>query len=58
MTKPPYAEVRAGEEVIRFHMVMKGGILSLKAVTREDIRKTHAAIFDRRSTGNGIEITL
>lgn len=49
MTKPPYAEVRAGEEVIRFHMVMKGGILSLKAVTREDIRKTHAAMLDRRA---------
>ena len=49
MTKPPYAEVRAGEEVIRFHTVMKGGILSMHAVTREDIRKTHAAMFDRRA---------
>ena len=49
MTKPPYAEVRAGEEVIRFHMAMKGGILSLKAVTREDILRTHAAMLERRA---------
>jgi len=48
MTKP-YEEIRAGDQVIRFHMVMKGGILSLKTVTREDIRKTHAAILDRRA---------
>jgi len=38
MTKPPYAEVKAGDQMIRFHMVMKGGILSLKAVTREEIK--------------------
>ena len=48
MTKP-YAEVKAGDQVIRFHMAMRGGILSLKAVTREDISKTHAAMFDRRA---------
>ena len=30
-------------------MVMRGGILSLKAVTREDIRQTHAAMFDCRA---------
>ena len=49
MTKPPYAEVKAGDQVIRFHTVMKGGILSLKAVTREDILRTHAAMLERRA---------